>query len=171
MIKEDLEAECPRLAELPFDSVRKIMTTINKINGKNIVIVKGAFDIMQGMCFSDGIAAASVVNEEMSSKALRVIAVAFKELDELPDNITSDEPENNLTFMGLLGMTDPPRPEAASAIKTCLEAGIRPVMITGDHIVTASAVAKDLGILTTENRAITGAELDKMTDTEFFEQI
>ncbi|MEG0378740.1 MAG: cation-translocating P-type ATPase [Eubacterium sp.] len=102
----------------------------------------------------------------MSSDALRVLAVAYKEIEEIPQNPTSEELENGLTFMGLVGMIDPPRPEAKAAVDTCRKAGIKPIMITGDHVVTASAIAKELGILKGHDLAITGAHLDALTDQE-----
>ena len=102
----------------------------------------------------------------MSEDALRVLAVAYREICEVPDVPTSEELENSLIFMGLVGMIDPPRPEAKDAVAVCRKAGIKPVMITGDHVVTASAIAKELGILLDGDRAVTGAQLDAMTDTE-----
>ena len=167
MPKDELSQKYPRLGEIPFDSDRKLMTTINKIDGKNIVIVKGAFDVMADRCISGDLKTAKQVTEAMSEKALRVLAVGYKEIDEIPENLTSEELENGLTFMGLVGMIDPPRPEAKRAVETCRKAGIKPVMITGDHVVTASAIARELGILQNGDKAITGAELDAMTDTEF----
>ena len=164
--KDALNAEFPRLAALPFDSDRKLMSTVNKIDGKNIVIVKGAFDMMAVRCVKGDIETAKRITEEMSSDALRVLAVAYKEIDEIPENPTSEELETGLTFMGLVGMIDPPRPEAKAAVATCREAGIKPVMITGDHVVTASAIARELGILVEGDRAITGAELDAMSEEE-----
>ncbi len=164
--KDALNAQFPRLAEIPFDSDRKLMSTVNKIDGKNIVIVKGAFDMMAARCVKGDLDAAKRITEEMSSDALRVLAVAYKEIDEIPENPTSEELENGLTFMGLVGMIDPPRPEAKAAVAVCRRAGIKPVMITGDHVVTASAIAKELGILIEGDRAITGAELDAMSDDE-----
>ena len=165
--KDDLNAKYPRLAEIPFDSDRKLMTTVNNIDGKNIVIVKGAFDMLQSRCISGDLEAAKKFTESMSEDALRVLAVAYKEIDTVPENPTSDELECGLTFMGLVGMIDPPRPEAKDAVAVCRRAGIKPVMITGDHVVTASAIAKELGILLEGDKAITGAELDAMTDSEF----
>ena len=106
------------------------------------------------------------MTEEMSENALRVLAVAFKEIDTVPQNPTSDELENGLTLMGLVGMIDPPRPEAKVAVATCRKAGIKPVMITGDHVVTAKAIAKELGIFLDGDLAITGAELDAMSEAE-----
>ena len=166
MEKEELNKTYPRIAEIPFDSDRKLMTTVNHIDGKNIVIVKGAFDVMLSRCISGNLEKAKQINEEMSKNALRVLAIGFKEIDNVPVNPTSDELENGLTFMGLVGMIDPPRPEAKVAVATCRRAGIKPVMITGDHVVTASAIAKELGILEDGDKAITGAELDAMNDEE-----
>ncbi len=171
MEKDELNAKYPRLAEIPFDSDRKLMTTVNSVDGKNIVIVKGAFDVMASRCISGDLELGKKVTEEMSESALRVLAVAYKEIDKVPENPTSDELENGLTFMGLVGMIDPPRPEAKDAVAICRRAGIKPVMITGDHVVTASAIAKELGILLEGDRAITGAELDAMTDRELDEQV
>ena len=165
--KDDLSSLYPRLAEIPFDSDRKLMTTVNKISGKNIVIVKGAFDVMSSRCISGDLKKAKQITENMSKDALRVLAVGYKEIDTLPLTPTSDELENGLTFMGLVGMIDPPRPEAKTAVEICKKAGIKPVMITGDHVVTSSAIARELGILSGDDIAITGTELDAMTDDEF----
>lgn len=164
--KDALVNEYPRLGELPFDSDRKLMTTIHRMNGKYTVIVKGAFDVMATRCVKGDLDTAARINENMSRDALRVLAIGYKELENAPEEITSEALENGLTFMGLVGMIDPPRPEAKEAVRICRQAGIRPVMITGDHVVTASAIAKELGILLEEDRAITGAELDTMTDSE-----
>ncbi len=164
--KDDLNQRYPRLAELPFDSDRKLMSTVNRIDGKNIVIVKGAFDIMADRCIKGDIEEAKRVTEEMSRSALRVLAVAYKEIDEIPEEPTSEALESDLIFMGLVGMIDPPRPEAKDAVAVCRRAGIKPVMITGDHVVTASAIAKEIGILEDGDLAITGAELDAMSDDE-----
>ncbi len=169
--KDELNKRYPRLAEIPFDSDRKLMTTVNRMEGKNIVIVKGAFDVMASRCIRGDLARAAQANEEMSQNALRVLAVAYKEIDTIPKEPTSDDLENGLTFMGLVGMIDPPRPEAKAAVATCRKAGIKPVMITGDHVVTASAIAKELGILEPGDLAITGAELDAMTDGELDAQV
>ena len=166
-----LTAVIRALAELPFDSDRKLMSTVNHIDGKNIVIVKGAFDVMSSLCVSGDIEEARKITEEMSSDALRVLAVGYKEIKDVPENPTPQELENELIFMGLVGMIDPPRPEAKEAVSVCRRAGIKPVMITGDHIVTASAIAKELGILGPDDKAITGAELDKMTDEELDKQV
>ena len=164
--QDSLNQTYPRIGEIPFDSDRKLMTTINKIDGKNIVIVKGAFDVMAKRCISGDVEKATQINEQMSSSALRVLAVGYKEIDELKKEPTSQELESGLTFMGLIGMIDPPRPEVKTAVSICKKAGIKVVMITGDHITTASAIAKELGILQKGLEAITGAELDLMTDSE-----
>ncbi|MBQ9106564.1 MAG: cation-translocating P-type ATPase [Clostridia bacterium] len=166
MPKDEINEASPRLAGIPFDSDRKLMTTVNLIDGKNTVIVKGAFDVMASRCVAGDVEKAAAVNDEMSSNALRVLAVAYKIIDEVPEEPTSAELENGLTFIGLLGMIDPPRPEAKEAVAICRRAGIKPVMITGDHVVTASAIAKELGILEEGDLAITGAELDAMSEDE-----
>lgn len=171
MIQEQLNQSYPRLAEIPFDSDRKLMTSVNKIDGKNIVIVKGAFDMMASRCVKGDIEAAKRMNEKMSTDALRVLAVGYKEIDEVPANPTSEELENDLTLMGLVGMIDPPRPEAKEAVAVCRKAGIKPVMITGDHVVTASAIAKELGIMQAGDKAITGVELDAMTDEQLDNEV
>ena len=166
MPKDALNMDYPRLAEIPFDSDRKLMTTVNRIDGKNVVIVKGAFDVMAARCVAGDLQTARKICDEMSENALRVLAVGYKFINEVPDVPTSEELECGLTFMGLVGMIDPPRPEAKEAVAVCRRAGIKPVMITGDHVVTASAIARELGILMDGDRAITGAELDRMTDSE-----
>ena len=169
--KDELNATYPRLAEIPFDSDRKLMTTVHQMDGKIIVIVKGAFDMMAPRCIVGDLETAKQMTETMSADALRVLAVAYKEIDAVPAQLTSDELENGLTFMGLVGMIDPPRPEAKEAVAICRKAGIKPVMITGDHVVTASAIARELGILGDGDRAITGAELDAMSDEELDAQV
>lgn len=171
MPKEQLNRDCPRLAELPFDSGRKRMTTVNRVDGKIVAIVKGAFDGIAPLCVRGDVTTAHRVNQEISASALRVLAVAYKELDQVPAQPTEMALENDLTFLGLVGMIDPPRPEVREAVKTCRRAGIRPVMITGDHVVTASAIAKDLGILEEGDLAITGAQLDAMTDSQLDRQV
>ena len=171
MPQEELNRLYPRLAELPFDSDRKLMSTINSIDGKNIVIVKGAFDVIADRCINGDLEAGRRYTDELSRHALRVLAVAYKEIDEVPSQPTSEELENGLTFMGLVGMIDPPRPEARDAVAVCREAGIKPVMITGDHVVTASAIAKDLGILVEGDDAINGTELAAMSEEELNERV
>lgn len=171
MPKEDLNKQYPRLAELPFDSDRKLMTTVNRIDGEHIVIVKGAFDVMASRCTAGDLNAARKINDEMSALALRVLSVAYKKIDSVPQKPSSEELETNLTFLGLVGMIDPPRPEAKAAVAVCRKAGIKPIMITGDHVVTASAIARELGILPDGDRAITGTELDAMSEEELDEQV
>ena len=169
--KDQLNQSFPRIAELPFDSDRKLMSTVNEIDGRMIVIVKGAFDVMASRCIRGDLERAKELTEEMSADALRVLAVAYKEIDRLPAVLSSETLECELTFMGLVGMIDPPRPEAKDAVALCRRAGIKPVMITGDHVVTASAIAKELGILGEGDRAVTGAELDLMNDSELDAQV
>ncbi len=171
MEQDALGKEFPRLAELPFDSDRKLMTTVNRIDGEMIAIVKGAFDMMAARCVQGDLEAAREKNDEMSRQALRVLAVGYRKLDQLPQQLTSEELENGLTLLGLVGMIDPPRPEAKEAVTLCRQAGIRPVMITGDHVVTASAIAKELGILQEGDLAITGAQLDAMSDQQLDEEV
>ena len=171
LVKEELNGRYARLGALPFDSDRKLMSTIHRIDGKNIVIVKGAFDVMEKRCVKGDLEKARRQCDEMSAQALRVLAVGYKEIEEIPETLTSGEIENGLTFLGLVGMIDPPRPEAKEAVKVCREAGIKPVMITGDHVVTASAIAKELGILLEGDKAITGSELDQMSDDELNDQV
>ena len=156
--KETLAREYPRLTELPFDSDRKLMTVVCRIDGKNVVITKGAFDSMLPICTTGDMKKAQELVDSMSSNALRVLAVGYKEIDSVPENPTIKELESNLTFMGLVGMIDPPRPEVRDAVAVCRKAGIKPVMITGDHVVTASAIAKDLGIMEEGDEALNGAQ-------------
>jgi len=169
--KDELNRLYPRLAELPFDSDRKLMTTVNQIDGKYMVIVKGAFDVLAARCIAGDLEAARRFNNEMSRQALRVLAVAYKEIETLPETASSEELEKDLIFMGLLGMIDPPRPEAREAVAVCRRAGIKPVMITGDHVETASAIAKDLGIMLEGDKAITGSQLANLSDSELDEQV
>ena len=171
MPKNTLDKQYPRLAELPFDSDRKLMTTVHQIDEKYIVIVKGAFDMMASRCVGGNLEAARHQVEQMSSDALRVLAIAYKEIDALPEKPSSENLECGLTLMGLVGMIDPPRPEVKTAVDVCRKAGIKPVMITGDHVVTAAAIAKDLGILQPGDKAITGSELDAMTDGQLDQEV
>ncbi len=132
MPKDDINKQYPRVAGIPFDSDRKLMTTVNVMDGKNVVIVKGAFDMLAARCIAGDLETAKRITEEMSENALRVLAIACKTVDTVPENPTSEELENGLTFLGLVGMIDPPRPECKVAVATCRRAGIKPVMITGD---------------------------------------
>ncbi len=169
--KDALNEKYPRLAEIPFDSDRKLMSTVNEIDGKKVVIVKGAVDVMESRCVKGDFEKAKAMNEKMTSNALRVLAVGYKFIDEVPDEPTPELLENGLTFMGLVGMIDPPRPEAKEAVAVCKKAGIKAVMITGDHVSTASAIARELGILNEGDLAITGAELDEMSDEELDQKV
>ena len=170
--------EMPRIGEVPFDSDRKLMTTINEQNGKYIVYTKGGVDELLAKCNSyllngeikqDLETYAKIVrkhNEEMAKEALRVLSCGYKELDHKPTDDEIKNIENDLIFVGMVGMIDPPREEAKKAVEKCKTAGIKTVMITGDHKVTAAAIAKQLGILENENEAITGQELEKMSDED-----
>jgi len=166
MGKEELNRLYPRLAELPFDSERKLMTTVNRIDGKNVVIVKGAFDVLAERCVQGDVEEGRRHTHELSRAALRVLAVGYKEIGQVPGEVTFEALENGLTFMGLVGMIDPPRPEAKQAVAVCREAGIRPVMITGDHVDTASAIAEEIGILQEGDRAVTGSMLAAISEEE-----
>ena len=169
--QEQLRQAYPRVAEIPFDSDRTLMTSVHRMDGKIVVIVKGAFDVMASRCVRGDLQAAKVHNEQMSTAALRVLAVGYKTVEAVPERPTPQALENGLTFLGLVGMIDPPRPEAKAAVATCRKAGIRPVMITGDHVVTASAIAKELGIMAAGDRAVTGAELDAMSDEQLDQEV
>ena len=168
----------PRIQEIPFDSDRKLMTTVNEVNGKYIVYTKGGIDELIGICNSyilNGEIENNIEeyknmitknNEQMAKEALRVLACAYKEIDHKPTKEDMENIEKDLIFVGMVGMIDPPREEAKIAVEKCKTAGIKTVMITGDHKITATAIAKKLGILENENEAITGADLEKMTDEE-----
>lgn len=168
----------PRIQEIPFDSDRKLMTTVNEVNGKYIVYTKGGMDELIGICNSyilNGEIENNIEeykniitknNEQMAKEALRVLACAYKEIDHKPTKEDMENIEKDLIFVGMVGMIDPPREEAKIAVEKCKTAGIKTVMITGDHKITATAIAKKLGILENENEAITGADLEKMTDEE-----
>ncbi|NLW79211.1 MAG: cation-translocating P-type ATPase [Ruminococcaceae bacterium] len=171
MDKETLTTRFPRLAEVPFDSDRKLMSVICEVEGKLMVITKGALDSLAPRCVAGDLERGRLENDAMSEKALRVLAVGYKQIDALPDKIDSETVENGLTFLGLVGMIDPPRPEVREAVKVCRAAGIRPVMITGDHVVTAAAIADDLGIRREGDLAITGAELALMSEQELDAQV
>ena len=169
--KVDLDSTHPRVAGLPFDSDRKLMSVVVEKDNKLLVITKGAFDSIEKICSAGNLEKAKATVDEMSSNALRVLAIAYKYIDKLPDEVTFDTIESDLTFMGLVAMIDPPRPEAKEAVAVCRQAGIKPVMITGDHVVTASAIAKELGILVDGDLAVMGVELDAMTDNELDEKL
>ena len=173
----------PRFDEIPFDSDRKLMTTVNEQNGKYLVYTKGGVDELLKKCTTyllDGeikqdlenyVTTIRKHNETMAKEALRVLACAYKEMDHKPTKEEMEKIESNLTFIGMVGMIDPPREEAKKAVEKCKTAGIKTVMITGDHKITATAIAKKLGILEKEEEAITGTELEKMTDEELVEKV
>ena len=171
MDKESLAAQYPRVGEVPFDSDRKLMSTIHQMEKGYLVVVKGAIDSLSPRCTQGNITAAAQIADTLSKDALRVLAVAYKTMDALPSSFTSEEVECDLTFLGLVGMIDPPRPEVRDAVAVCRQAGIKPVMITGDHVVTAGAIARDLGILTPGDKAISGSELAQMSDEELDKQV
>lgn len=182
--KTDLEKTSQeRVSEAPFDSSRKMMSTIHKNGGAYIQYTKGAPDEILKCCThiltADGVKVLEEKdrteilkkNKSFADRALRVLAASYKELDSIPENIAPASIEKDLIFIGLVGMIDPVRPEVVDAIKECLSAGIRPVMITGDHRDTAIAIGKDLGIITNDKEAITGAELDELSDEELAKNI
>ncbi len=164
--KEILQLDMPRLGSLPFDSDRKRMATVHCTDDRAVVIVKGAPEAVFACCNRGRIDEAAAANTAMAEDALRVLAVAYKILDEIPVDYTPEALESDLTLAGLVAMIDPPRPEAAVAIRDCDTAGIRTVMITGDNVVTASAIARELGILREGEKAITGTELAALSDEE-----
>ena len=177
--KKSLYNQFERISDIPFDSSRKMMTTIHKMENRYRIITKGAPDVLIKKCSkyylnnqisSLGMSIINLIekqNEKMAQNALRVIAVAYKDVDSLPIKIESNYIENDLVFVGLIGMIDPPREGVKEAIKTCHKAGIKTVMITGDHITTANAIATELGILKNGDISITGAELDRIPKEDF----
>lgn len=176
--KTEQSIETPRVGEAPFDSSRKMMSTLHSVNGKVVQYTKGAPDVVIALCTSyleDGVvkpmneekkAAILKQNKDMADQALRVLCAATRTYDEKPENQSPENLEHDLTYIGLAGMIDPIRDEVKPAIEECRRAGITPVMITGDHKDTASAIARQLGILDNPSQAITGAELDKLSDEE-----
>ena len=178
--RDEINKTQPRLQEIPFDSQRKLMTTFHKTADGNLAaFTKGAPDILVERCthimHSDGtiaaiseedIKAVMEENKALASQAFRVLAMAFKNLDEIPEHPAPEKDEQGLVFCGLVGMIDPPRPEAIEAIKLCKTAGIRTVMITGDYRETAAAIARQLGIISTDDEVLTGAELNQMSDEQ-----
>ena len=180
--KSELYEKMPRINDIPFDSTRKMMTTIHKMGKKYRIITKGAPEVLIKKCtkcYNNGSISSiyskeesiKYQNNEMSEKALRVIAVAYRDADNLPVNITADAIENDLIFVGLIGMIDPPREGVKEAVRTCRKAGIKTVMITGDHLQTAKAIAKELGILRKGDLAVAGDELEKISDQELEKNI
>jgi Ca2+-transporting ATPase len=180
VFKNDLEKSYPRVAEIPFDSERKRMTTVNRMSEKTTrVNVKGGLDEVLSVCnrivvhgeikplTQEDRSQISRANESMANSALRVLAMAYKDLPEAPQKAETGNLENDLIFIGLLGMIDPARPEVIDAVARCRTAGIRPVMITGDHKSTAIAIAREIGIFNKDDIAITGSELEKISEKEF----
>ncbi len=183
-VKEKQNKILPRICEIPFDSNRKLMTTVNELeNGKYRIITKGAPEILLGICDyyeennnvhdmnSTFLSKIKNKNEKMAEKALRVLGVAYLDVDIMPKEISADFLEKGLIFVGLIGMIDPPRKGVKEAVLACRRAGIKTVMITGDHITTAKAIAKDLEILKGRELAITGQELDKISDSKLEKDI
>ncbi len=177
--KGDLVAENPRVGEVPFDSGRKMMSTVHSVDGKFVQYTKGAPDEILKKCThalvggvvvpmsEEILAKAAAENTRMGNKALRVFAVAYKEYTVAPETYESAALEYDMIFIGLTGMIDPVRPEVKDAIVECRNAGITPIMITGDHINTAKAIARELGILSDDSQAMMGADIDKYSDEEF----
>ena len=175
--------ENPRVAEVPFDSNRKLMSTVNGKDGKYIVYTKGGLDEILRKCdsylykgsvrhnLSDYAEWIRTNNEHMANEALRVLAFAYKEIDHVPSKYEMENLESGLTFIGMIGMIDPPREEAKKAVEKCKHAGIKTVMITGDHKATAVAIAKKIGILENDSEALTGLELDKISDEQLAKDV
>ncbi|KNF10068.1 calcium-transporting ATPase 1 [Gottschalkia purinilytica] len=172
----DIRKSYPRISEIPFDSDRKLMSTSHEVDGKYIMLTKGALDVLlpriKYIATSEGISEFTSkdkilienVNRGFSENGLRVLAFAYKEIKK--DHILSLDDENEYTFLGLISMIDPPREESTKAVEDCINAGIKPIMITGDHKITASAIAKQIGILKSGDEALEGTELDKLSDEE-----
>lgn len=182
--KYKLEQEAPRIGEAPFDSMRKMMSTVHNKNEKIIQYTKGACEILLERSThyldKDGQVVPMTEeikqevrrkNKEFADKALRLLGAAYREHDQVPENFDAENLEKNLTFIGFVGMIDPCRPEVYDAIKECRKAGIRPVMITGDHIDTAVAIGKDLGIIKDASEAMTGAELDGLSEKDLIKKV
>ena len=181
--EQSIYRENKRVEEIPFDSERKLMTTVNENNGKYTIYTKGGVDELLKICNSylfKGEVKTNIDeyanwirenNEDMAKDALRVLAFAYKEIDHKPSKEEMKTIESGLTFIGMVGMIDPPREEAKKAVEKCKHAGIKTVMITGDHKITAVAIAKKLGILENENEALTGLELDKISDEQLTKDI
>ena len=181
--KKNYDIKHERCAELPFDSDRKMMSTVNEYKGAYRIYTKGAIESILDRCSHAIInnekvemtedVKSKIINKhnEMTKKALRVLAFAYKDVKNIPSDMTSIKVEKDMIYSGLVGMIDPPRPEAKEAVTRCFEAGMTPVMITGDNKETAVAIATELGIMKKNTLAITGAELDKMSDEEFEKKI
>ncbi len=161
----------PRLAEIPFDSTRKSITSINMISGKPVAVVKGAPEIVVPKCNLEAPDKVLELSDSLANKSYRVLCVALKPLEEIPANPDPNEIETELTFIGLIALIDPPQSDTIDAIGTCHLAGIKTVMLTGDSPLTAKAIARRIGILTDDSQAITGAELQELSDDELVEKI
>ena len=166
--EEAIRSRWPRLTEIPFDSDRKLMSTVHQLSGGLMMVTKGAVDVLMDRCVISPEERAEVeqVNEQFSREGLRVLAFACRHLDRTSVSL---EDENDLEFLGLIAMMDPPREESKAAVAECIAAGIRPIMITGDHKVTAAAIAREIGILTEGTEAVEGAVIDTMSDEELRE--
>ncbi|MBQ8028927.1 MAG: cation-translocating P-type ATPase [Clostridia bacterium] len=183
MPKYELSVEAPRVGEAPFDSGRKMMSTVHSMNGETIQFTKGAPDVILSKCthalvngqvvpFTEELRQAALVdNKRMADKALRVLALSMKKYSQAPSDFSPEALETDLVFVGLTGMIDPVRPEVKAAIEECKSAGITAIMITGDHKDTAVAIAKELGIIEDISQAITGAQLNEISDEEFAEKV
>lgn len=181
--RPDIFEQLPRVEEIPFDSDRKLMTTVHKIDGKYLVYTKGGVDELLKRCINYQIdneikdnlneykTEIEKTNEDMAKNALRVLAMAYKEIDHMPSKEEMKQIESGLTYVGMVGMIDPPREEVKAAVEKCKSAGIKTVMITGDHKITAMAIAKALGILEKDSEALTGSELEKMSDEDLTKNI
>lgn len=171
MSETDLANQLPRLSQIPFDPERKTMTTVNMIDGKPFAVVKGAAEILISKCVGCNSEEILSCNDQLARDGMRIVCIAMKPLDEIPANPDPDAIESNLIFVGLIGLSDPPRSATVKALGVCEGAGIRTVMITGDHPLTAAAVARRTGILKDGTELISGAELEKLTDEELSDSI
>ena len=171
MSLEDIEHIFPKISYIPFDSERKTMSVITMLNNKPLAIVKGAPETVVPKCTHCNAEEILKLNETLAGDGLRIVCIAVKELGELPANPTADEVENDLIFVGLVALDDPPREGTVEDISACISAGITPIMISGDNLKTASTVARRIGILRDGTEAITGEELSNMTDDELIENI
>lgn len=181
--KDHIDELYPRTGEIPFDSDRKLMTTFHTVHDEILIITKGAPDVLikkcSGILINGDIETMTqkhmdlieTSNKDMAANALRILALAIKNMDDMPQQISADEIEKDLLFIGLIGMMDPPRPEAKKAVMTCKKAGIRPIMITGDHVDTAYAIAKELKIVEHNSQVITGKELNTLDDSDFEKRV
>ena len=169
--KLNISNSLKRVAEIPFDSNRKMMSVILKTFTDYLVVTKGAFDVLINRSKTLDKKRLYDINEELSSQALRILALGIKKIKNLPKKLKSEEIENDLLFLGMVGMIDPARPEVKKAVFQAQQAGIKTVMITGDHIQTGIAIAKELNIIHDDKAAIVGTELSNLTDQELFEKI